>query len=123
MTYQLAATSEEALCLDMLKAASEPMTAAEIGRRLELAGSRETQRRHVRAIVKSLRETGAMIVATLQGGYWVTDDEQLWRDYLEGRSIDARRILGEAHKQKKQLADATGQQLLFNPGPARRWMY
>lgn len=55
-----------------------------------------------------------MIVATQQQGYWLTEDEQLWKEYLEGRQIDAKRILGETHKRKRQLADAQGQRFLFD---------
>lgn len=104
-----------ARCLELLKAATEPIVAADLARTMQLSGSRETQRRHIRAVIKKLRETGSMIVATLQGGYWLTDDKALWRDYLEGRQIDAKKILGGTHKQKKEiLRDASGQELLFD---------
>jgi len=39
--------------------------------------------------------------------------DSLWRDYLEGRQIDAKRILGETGKRKKMLSDAKGQGMLF----------
>jgi len=103
---------ELAKCLAVLRQASEPMTAIEIAARLGLGGIRETQRRHVRAIVKLLRDKSCRIAATLQGGYFITNDEQLWRDYLEGRQIDAKRVLGETGKRKNASYD--GQQgLLF----------
>lgn len=104
-----------AACLRILKAASEPMVAAELAAMMQLAGSRETQRRHVRAIVKHLRDNGSRIVATLTGGYWLTNDDGLWKDYLEGREIDAKRIIGEASRKKKMLSDAKGQGMLFVP--------
>lgn len=102
-------------CLKLLKAAGEPMTAIEIAGSLYLAGSRESKRRHVRAIIEQLRENGSQIIATLQAGYWLTDDARLWRDYLEGRQIDAKRILGQTHRKKKMLANTKGQGLLFAP--------
>lgn len=107
-------TSEMARCLEILRSATEPMVAAGIAARIYLAGKRETQRRHVRAIVKALRESGSMIVATLQGGYYLTEDENMWRKYLNGRQIDAKSILKETHRKKKVLAEANGQELLFD---------
>lgn len=104
---------EAARCLSLLEEAAEPFVAAALARKLHLPGSRESQRRHVRAIVEHLRDNGLQIVATLQNGYWLTEDSALWRDYLEGRQIDAKRILGETHKRKRMLADAQGQGLLF----------
>lgn len=115
---KLSITSDEVVrCLVILRAATKPIVAADIAKQLGLRGRRESQRRHVRAIVKHLRdEDGQMIVATLGGGYYLTDDESLWRDYLEGRQIDAKQILGKTHKQKKALTDSAGQGLLFNNG-------
>ncbi len=108
-------TFEAAGCLGLLKNANGPMVAAEIARVLGLGGKRETQRRHVRAIVKCLRDAGEWIVATLQGGYMVTDDADVWKDYNEGQQIDAKRILGVTGKRKKIIADSAGQGLLFKP--------
>ena len=108
-------TAEEAArCLRVLEQAQRPMVAAELARSLHLGGSRESQRRHVRAIAEHLRDNGSMVVATLQQGYWLTEDQRLWKDYLEGRQIDAKRVLGETHKRKRMLADAKGQGLLFD---------
>jgi len=105
---------QAARCLRILEnAAGKPIVAAELARQLGLAGNRETQRRHVRAIIEHLRETGAMVVATLQDGYFLTEDTSLWRDYLEGRQIDAKKILGQTHKKKRMLTDVNGQGLLF----------
>ena len=56
------------------------------------------------------------VVATLQGGYLLTDDDVIWAEYLDGRQIDAKRILGVTHKQKKMLTDGRGQGVLFK-GP------
>jgi len=114
MTKPNITTGQAAECLEMLKKATEPIVAARIAVYLGLAGNRESKRRHVRAIIKQLRENGSMIVANLQGGYWLTNDENIWRDYLEGRQIEAKKVLGETHKQKK-LVDQTGQGLLFAP--------
>jgi len=107
-------TVEAAKCLSILREANKPIVAAELAYRLGLAGSRESQRRHVRALIKRLRDDGSKIIATLWGGYFLTEDEQLWRDYLDGRQIDAKRILGETHRRKKNLA-AGQQQMLFEP--------
>lgn len=100
--------------MTILESANEPIVAASIAARLYLSGSRETQRRHVRALVKQLRENGSMIVATLQGGYFLTDDEKIWQDYLAGRQIDAKKLIGLTHSQIKMLRDNRGQGLLFN---------
>ena len=70
------------------------------------------QPRITAAIIEHLRDNGSMIVATLQQGYWLTEDSSLWRDYLEGRQIDAKRVLGETHKRKRQLTE--GQGFLFD---------
>jgi len=109
-------TSEAARCLSILESAAEPMTAAALAARLGLSGSRETQRRRIRAIVEHLRnDCSAKIVATLQDGYFLTDDDKLWRDWLDGRQIDAKRVLGVTYKQKKMLTDSQGQGVLFSP--------
>lgn len=107
---------EAARCLSILESADRPIVAAELAARLFLRGNRETRRRHVRAIIKKLRDNGSMIIATLQGGYSLTGDEQLWKDYLEGRQIDVKRILGEAHRRKRMVADSAGQGVLFGQG-------
>lgn len=106
-------TIETAKCLALLESALAPLVAAEIAHRLNLSGNRESQRRHIRAIIEYLRDNGSQIIATLQQGYWLTEDAGLWRDYLEGRQIDAKRILGETHRRKKMLADSQGQGHLF----------
>lgn len=108
-------TTEAARCLGILEAASEPIVAADLAGRLYLSGSRETQRRRVRAIVEQLRDSGSMIIAANTSGYWLTEDEQLWADYLDGRQIEAKRVLGDTHKKKRMLADRNGQGLLFKP--------
>lgn len=109
-------TLELARCLSFLESAEEVMTAALLAAKLHLAGSRESQRRHVRALVKKLRDNGSMVVATLQDGYFLTEDPQLYQDYLEGRQIDAKSILGETHKRKRILTEVgSGQGVLFGP--------
>jgi len=103
-----------AACLRILQSSNEPLVAAELAVRLQLAGNRETQRRHIRAIVKHLRDNGSRIVATLAGGYWLTEDDELWREYNEGRQIDAKKIFAETHR-RKMLMDQKGQGVLFRP--------
>jgi glycine/D-amino acid oxidase-like deaminating enzyme len=100
-------------CLRCLRAATRPLPAAELARLLFLTGNRESQRRMVRAIIKHLRDLGGVrIVAANPAGYWITDDDQVWRDYIAGRAIDAKTILKEAGQRTRVLADQ-GQQLLF----------
>jgi len=107
-------TLEAAKCRRLLETAFEWLTAAQIAAYLQLAGKRETQRRHVRAIIRQLRDNGSKIVASLQGGYWLTkDDDSLWKDYNEHRQIHAKRIIGEAARRKKQIA-SPGQEFLFD---------
>lgn len=108
-------TTEAAECLRLLSNANEPIVAADLAAKLYLTGSRETQRRHIRAIIKQLRDNGSMIIATLWGGYFLTNDPQLWREYLKGRQIGAKRVLGETHKRRRMLTDAAGQGVLFKP--------
>ncbi len=115
MTLTTLTRDQAARTLEVLKAADEPITAADLARRLDLSGCRETQRRGVRALVKQLRDDGARIVATLTGGYWLTDDPAIWRDYLEGRKIDARRLIGQSSRRQRMAVDADGQGLLFVP--------
>jgi len=100
--------------MEILQSAREPIVAADLAAMMRLSGSRESRRRHVRAIVRVLRGKGAMIAATLKGGYFLTDDCRVWHDYLSGRQIDARKVLGRMHRRKKMLADRNGQGLLFD---------
>ena len=90
-----------------------PMTAAQIAERLRFGGCRETMRRRVRTIVQGLRDKGSMIVATRQGGYMLTGDVGIWKDYLDGRQIDAKRVLAVTNRKKKMAIDSRGQGLLF----------
>lgn len=107
-------TDEAAECLRVLQAARGPIVAAGLARRLRLSGVRETQRRHVRAIIEHLRkEDGSMIVANRAVGYFLTSDRQMWSDYLAGRAIEAKRIFAEVHKRKRMLAYGKGQGVLF----------
>ncbi len=109
-------TLEVARCLSILESADEPIVAAELAARLHLSGNRESQRRHIRAIIKQLRDDGSMIIATLQDGYFLTEDPQFYQDYLDGKQIDAKRILGETHRRKKMLTEVgSGQGVLFGP--------
>jgi biotin operon repressor len=107
-------TDQVAGCLAILRRAEKFMTAAEIAARLGIAGSHETQRRHIRALVKELRDNGSMIIANNAEGYWLTNDEAKWRDYVEHRAIDAKVILAEVSRRKQMLADTKDQGMLFN---------
>jgi len=98
--------------LTILKNTDEPVTAAQIAYKLRLPGKRETQRRHVRDLVKQLREDGVWIVAVGVAGYFFTEDESLWRDYLEGRAIDGKKTIGLASKITK-IVNNRGQFLMF----------
>jgi len=105
-------------CLRILQEQSAPIVAAELANRLGISGTRETQRRQVRTIIKHLRdECDARIVATRQGGYRLTKDDEIWRDYLDHRTIGAKRVLGETHRRKRQAA-RIGQGYLFSPNVA-----
>jgi len=107
-------TSEQARdCLVVLKRAEAFLTAADLAARVKLTGGRETRRRHVRAIVKQLRDDGHWIVAQNPDGYYLASDEAVWKDYLEGRKIDSKRVIGEASRRQKMVTDAHGQGLLF----------
>ena len=120
MDYQQVTSDTARRCLAVLADADQPVVAADIAKRLHLSGGRETQRRHVRAIIKHLRdEAAAKIVATLGGGYMITADDAIWREYLEGKLIDAKRIIGRtAEKKRKVIADRKGQGFLFAPSMA-----
>lgn len=110
---ELITTEQAGRCLGILKQATEPMVAAEIARRLGIGGSHETRRRYVREIIRELREGGSKIIATIQDGYWLTEDEGLWLAYNEHRAIDAKQILGETGRRKRMI-DGHGQGKLFD---------
>ena len=94
-------TPELALTISILDAAKGPMTAIEIAAKLHLEGCRESQRRHVRAIIEELRNKGVRVVANQIDGCWIAKDDNEWREYLEGRKIEAKQQIGEAHRRKK----------------------
>jgi hypothetical protein len=106
-------TDELAECLAMLKSAAGPATAAQIAARLGLPGCRETQRRRVRAMTLALRDRGCRIVANQTDGIWLARNEREWRDYLEGRKIEAKTILGVTHPRIRQVVESKGQGLLY----------
>jgi biotin operon repressor len=93
--------AEVAKTLSILERATGPLTAIEIATRLGLEGCRESQRRHVRAIIEELRDKGVRIVADRKNGYFITRHDSVWRDYLDGRQIEGKGIIGEAHRRKK----------------------
>jgi len=112
-------TDDIARLLRIFEQAEGPMTAVQIAGRLGLDGSIETQRRAVRAMVKELRDHGHWVIATLTDGYALTKNAAIWKDYSEGRAVDARRIFWELSDRKKQMQDH-GQGLLFSlSGTAR----
>ena len=94
-------TPELAKTISILQQAGKPMTAIEIATRLGLEGCRESQRRHVRAIIEELRNKGCRIAANQRDGCWIARGDQEWRQYLEGRKIEAKQQIGEAHRRKK----------------------
>ncbi|RKY12683.1 MAG: hypothetical protein DRP65_00560 [Planctomycetota bacterium] len=111
-------TDEAAACLTLLESAAGPMTAAEIAARLNLAGCRESQRRHVRALVKHLRDTDVWIAATLSDGYFLTKDPDVWAKHNVDKQIGAKKVISQAYRREKCcLRDRLGQGLLFNPNP------
>ena len=105
-----------ARCLAILKAASGPIVAADLARRLGLTGSRESQRRQVREIISRLRDQGEWIVANTQGGYLLTDDPAEWARYNTDRANNGKRVIGRSHNRNKMLTDSRNQGLLFQPG-------
>lgn len=115
MDQPIITTDQVAGCLKVLKAADKFMTAAEIAARLGIGGNHETQRRHIRAIVKELRDNhGSMIVANTRDGYWLTQDVNIWKDYINHIAIDAKVMLAEVSNRRKMLAGSNGQGVLFN---------
>lgn len=104
---------EKSQCLTILQEAHAPLKAIDIARQLGIHGQRETLRRRVRGIVLALRDEGSFIVAANPDGYWLTEDQQLWTDYLEGRVISGKRCIGDASRKKRMVSDASGQGLLF----------
>ena len=104
-----------AKCLALIREQG-PVRAITLADKLGIIGDRETKRRHIRAIVQYLRnDCGIMLVADLMHGYFVTDDKKVWQDYLDGRQIGAKKILGVTHKQLRMAIDSSGQGILFVP--------
>lgn len=101
--------------LVLLRQAEKPLTAFQLASRLGLSGNRESMRRKIRALAQALRNDGAWIVATIDAGYWLTEDSEVWNDWNNKKQIDAKRILGETHRRQKMIADRNGQGLLFTP--------
>ncbi|MGH2271359.1 hypothetical protein ACQ9LF_06130 [Anaerohalosphaeraceae bacterium U12dextr] len=104
---------EKSRCLSILLNAHKPLKAIDIAQHIGIYGQRETLRRRVRRIVQTLRNEGVFIVAANPDGYWLTEDQQLWIDYLEGRVISSKRCIGDASRKKRMVSDVNGQGLLF----------
>lgn len=102
--------------MEILRSVNGSLVAADIAARLGLTGTRETQRRRVRELIKQLRDNGAQIVASLRDGYRLTNDDEANKRYFNDRQIGAKRVLGETHRKKKMLFNDRGQGLLFRPG-------
>jgi biotin operon repressor len=104
---QIAAISgpELSKAVSIFQQAAGPMTAIEIATKLGLEGCRESQRRRVRAIIEELRNKGWPIAANQKDGCWMAKNAAEWRQYLEGRKIDAKQQIGEAHRRKKCTYD------------------
>ena len=83
-----------ARCLALIKS-DGPIRAIAMAVKLGIEGNRESKRRHIRAIVQHLRnDCGNMIIGNFRQGYFITEDKKVWQDYLDGRQIDAKKILG-----------------------------
>ena len=105
-----------AKCLALIKS-DGPIRAIALAVRLGIEGNRENKRRHIRAIVQHLRnDCGELIAADLIYGYYIAPTKEIWQMYLDGRQIDAKKILGITHKQLRMVQDSKGQGLLFLPG-------
>lgn len=115
MTRPNITTCNAARCLKILKAATEPIVAADLARRLGLAGERESKRRQVRAIITLLRKQGEWIVATTTGGYLLTGDAAVWAAYNAGRANGGKRVIGQSYNRNRAAVDNHGQGLLFQP--------
>ena len=109
-------SDDAAKALRILTRSTEPVPAAAMAARLGFAGCRESMRRRVRAVVTHLRNSCGVMVIGSQAGYFVTEDEKLWQQYLDGRQIDAKKVLGVTGRQKRMVTDSAGQGLLFVPG-------
>ena len=97
-----------------LQDANKPITAIDLAERLELEGSRETQRRHVRILVRFLRHVGHKVCADSQAGYWLARYDGEWTKYLEAVRTRARFEFVSISKMSRAASDlATGQGKLF----------
>ncbi len=105
--------SQQSELLHILQAAAEPAPAIDLANTAGLSGSHESKRRKVRDLIKKLRDNGHWIVATIQGGYWLTKDKYLWQQYNEHRSIDAKVILADISRRKQAQRDQP-QGMLFD---------
>ncbi len=108
-------TSNAAACLAILKAADAPIVAADLAKRLGLAGSRESRRRQVREIITHLRDQGEWIVGANPGGYRFTNDLIVWAEYNADRANNGKRVIGQSHNRNTAAVDSRGQALLFQP--------
>lgn len=105
-----------AKCLTLIKQHG-PILAIDLAAHLGIVGGRENMRRKIRAIVQHLRnDCGEMVCADLIHGYYIAPDKEVWQMYLDGRQLDAKKILGITHRQLKMVTDGQGQGLLFLPG-------
>jgi len=107
-------TDEMGQVLRTLQQSNVFILAIDIAARLGLRGNHESNRRHIRSIVKKLREDGSKIISNMTDGYFLTDDDAIYREWLNDKTIDAKTILAKIHKAKQMLKDSAGQGLLFS---------
>ena len=100
----------ERQALNALENAARPVTAAALANLLELTGSRETQRRKVRAIVRALRKAGHRVCANLSTGYWLARSGQEWSDYQAAVKAKACFAFVEISRNKSAATDRANNQ-------------
>jgi hypothetical protein len=113
-------TSDQTKVLNFLRKATEPIVAVQLAGRAGICYGlgHEAKRRHVRQVVHDLRKLGHKIVSSTIGGYWLTEDDALWSEYLDKRMIDAKRLIGDAKRKQRQLDANKGQGMLFVVTPS-----
>jgi len=116
------------LCRYLLRNDGAPVTAAELSGPLQLPGSRETRRRHVRSLVARLHEDGFQVCADChptEGGYWLAKDDGEWTRYLATRRAKTRFRFVRDRKMSEAATDrSSGQSTLFEQpigGSKREW--
>jgi len=102
-----------------------PVTAIELGNRLNLKGSHETVRRRIRRIVKDAREKLGLRICANDGhnaecGYWFARNDDEWQSFLEARKTRAKFTFVSLRRQREAAVDRGNEQgRLF--GPVTAW--